>query len=222
MFHRHIPDIIGKNGATIKAIQEVTGARVTVTSNTNVVNNVSQSRISFAGLKAQVSSAKAVIKELMEYHYSPSISPELTHMELTSVPPNFYNVLIGTKGSEIKHIQSNFKVNLYIPNEESELKHVLLVGPPDNVNAASRYVEKIITQAEIRIKNAMGPTGAAPSSNGGGPETTPGAAEEEPLTEPWMQAYVKQPGASSNESPSNSRSFSVDLLAIAQSRPKQR
>ena len=100
-------------------------------------------RITLAGHHTKVSEAKALINELMQYYHTPITHPGLVHQEL-DVPPSIYNIIIGAKGSEIKHIQNNFKVQVYIPNADTLNTNVLVVGEPKNVSQASAYIQKIL------------------------------------------------------------------------------
>lgn len=141
-----------------------------------------------AGTKSQVNSVKAIVKDILQYHHSDIISPELVHLELshTAVPPEVYSVIIGSKGSEIKHIQGNFKISLYIPHADSVNQHVVLVGEADAVASAERYIIKQITNFQNRILNSNG------GFMGASAETPPlpGQEDEEEM-EPWMQQYMR-------------------------------
>lgn len=197
--NRFLPDIIGKGGATVRELQSRTGAKVTVTNDTNIENDIKFSRLTFGGFKSQVNEAKAVVREIMKYFHSDLLNPDMVHVELTpdEVPPEMYNVLIGTKGSEIKHIQGNFKVALHIPHGVQGVEclnnNLVLVGAPSNVDAAVRYINKLV--ANVNARNAE--RGARVSSGGGA-----GAEVEEPL-EPWMMQYVR-PSRHAAESDSTS------------------
>lgn len=100
-------------------------------------------KIGISGMKDNVIKAKALIKELLLYYHTDITHPGVVHEEL-DIPSNFYNYIIGAKGSEIKHIQSNFKVSVHIPNMESVNKNIVVVGQPSNVDHAKKYILKII------------------------------------------------------------------------------
>lgn len=194
---RAIPDIIGKNGAHIRVLQEKTGCKVTITNNTNVVNDVSYSRLGMAGTKVQIAQVKQIVADILQFHHSSVLSPETIHKELdeTLVPEDMYSVLIGSKGSEIKHIQGNFRVSLYIPHDDSQNQHVVLVGTPENVEAAERYIYKQVAAVQSRIADR--------NLRGFQQDVDPNAIlereareqEEELAREPWMQQYVKTSGS---------------------------
>jgi len=147
---RYLPDIIGKGGANIRAIQDSLQVKVIIPPSTSGSNNAlvptetkTSVKIGISGMKDNVIKAKALIKELVLYYHTSITHPGVTHEEL-DIPSNYYNYIIGAKGSEIKHIQSNFKVSVHIPNMESINKNIVIVGQPSNVEHAKKYILKII------------------------------------------------------------------------------
>jgi hypothetical protein len=128
----------------------------------------------------------------MQYHHSSLLVPEHIHRELdvAQVPEDMYSVLIGSKGSEIKHIQGNFRVSLYIPHDDSQNRHVVLVGPEDCVSAAERYIYKqvAIVQARIAERNLRGYQDVDANAV---LEREAREQEEELAREPWMHQYVR-------------------------------
>jgi len=141
----YIPDIIGKQGATRKAIADHTGVRITVPPKESR-DQADDTRIELSGQIAQVAEAKRLIKELTRVYHTPVTHPGFTHAEM-DIAPNLFNIIIGAKGSEIKKIQESFKVSVYIPTAESVTKNVLIVGLEGSVAVAERYIQKIIDQA---------------------------------------------------------------------------
>lgn len=113
---RFLPDIIGKGGASIRAIQAHTGVKISTPSDyTKVLPSgetvtPSKVKIILAGNRDKVSVARGLILDLCKYYYTPVTHPGMTHVEM-SIDPRYYNYVIGSKGSEIKHIQANYKVN---------------------------------------------------------------------------------------------------------------
>lgn len=112
---RFLPDIIGKAGFCIRAIQTHTGVKVSTPSDyTKVLPSgetivPSKVKIVLAGAKDKVAVARSLILDLCKYYYTPVTHPGLTHVEM-DIEPRYYNYVIGSKGSEIKHIQANYKV----------------------------------------------------------------------------------------------------------------
>jgi len=143
--HAYLPEIIGTKGATVKTIQDKLNVRITIPN--NLPGNTTL-KIGVAGLKDDVIKTKALIKELVQFHHTEVTHPGVIHEELDNIASHYYNYIIGPKGSEIKHIQANFKVSIYIPNEYSLSRNILIVGLPSNVDHAKRYILKIIENIE--------------------------------------------------------------------------
>lgn len=146
-----LSDIIGKGGANIKAIQEKLQVRVTIPP-TPVLNNKSDNKvtnvkIAVSGQKESVIKTKALIKELVQFYHTPITHPGYEHVEM-DVEPQYFNYIIGAKGSEIKHIQGNFKVSVHVPSTDSVCKNLLIVGLPNNIEGARKYVLKIIDNVD--------------------------------------------------------------------------
>lgn len=141
---RHLPDIIGKSGATIRSLQDKLSVRVSIPvgagkdGKTNV-------RIGLAGARDNIAQAKEVIREIVTYYHSPVVHPGIVHVGLT-IPSRMFNQIIGAKGSEIRHIQNNFKVSVHIPDSDSAVQEVLVVGEKSGVDQAVRYIQKIVAQ----------------------------------------------------------------------------
>jgi len=62
------------------------------------------------------------------------------------VPHEFFHCVIGTRGSEIKHIRGNYRVDVYMPSEESwcTTENVVCVGKPNDVKKAISYIELLM------------------------------------------------------------------------------
>jgi hypothetical protein len=102
-------------------------------------------RIGLAGEREQIAAAKDIIREITTYYHSDVTHPGLTHAAL-DIPSRMFNAIIGSRGSEIKHIQNNFKVAVHIPNPNSLTQMVIVVGRPSDVDSAVRYIQKITSQ----------------------------------------------------------------------------
>ena len=137
-------------------------------------------KINVAGNKEKVQQAKDLIVELTKYYHTSVTHPGQIHVEM-DVPSALYNYIIGARGSEIKHIQANFKVSVHIPNVDTISKNVLVVGDPHGVKGAEKYIQKIIDQAIADKEHAEK---MADSWVDGEGET------EEAGHEQWMDAYV--------------------------------
>lgn len=141
----YLPDIIGKNGVSIRALQDNLGVKVIIPEGAGK-DDKPKVKIGIAGTREKVAAAKEVIKEITEVYHSSITHPNITHVEI-DVPERLYNFIIGPKGSEIHHIQNNFKVSVHIPNINSVNRNVLVVGGADGVAQAEKYICKIVSQA---------------------------------------------------------------------------
>eukprot|EP01034_Spumella_vulgaris_P021939 gene21940-28019_t len=122
-----------------------TGVKITTPANTSKADGTAATKIkiNLAGPREKVTEARNLIKEITKYYHTSVTHPGVVHTEM-DIPAHYYNYIIGSKGSEIKHIQANFKVNVYIPNAESNNTNVLIVGEPANVAGAEKHVLKLI------------------------------------------------------------------------------
>lgn len=152
---KFLPDIIGKGGASIKAIQQHTGVKIstptgyTRTSPSGETIVPSKVKIVLAGPKDKVALARNLILDLTKYFHTPVTHPGLVHIEL-DIPASYYNYIIGSKGSEIKHIQANYKVTVYIPGAESSHDHLLIVGEETAVQNAEKHIRRLMEKVDIQ------------------------------------------------------------------------
>lgn len=70
------------------------------------------------------------------------------------IPPSSYNHIIGQKGSEIKHIQASYKVEVHIPNDDSINRNVLIVGLPSNVERAQKHIISHLEKIASGVRTA--------------------------------------------------------------------
>ena len=154
---RFLPDIIGKSGFCIRAIQQHTGVKISTPSEyTRVLPSgetvvPSKVKIILAGTRDKVSQARSLILDLTKYYYTPVTHPGLTHVEM-DIPSHYYNYIIGAKGSEIKHIQANYKVTVHIPNADSVNPNLLIVGELTAVQNAEKHIQRLMEKVDERAK----------------------------------------------------------------------
>lgn len=156
---RCLPEIVGVGGKIIKAIQSELDVKLTIPKTdwnpkTIQIGNVEPSvRVGVAGdIPANVKTAKQVIKDLCAYHHHPITHPGLIHQEVY-VPQEFFHCVIGTRGSEIKHIRGNYKVEVYMPSSESwcVTENVICVGKSNDVEKAISYIKLLMERdSELR------------------------------------------------------------------------
>jgi len=215
-----LADIIGAKGATIRAIQEHMGVHLRAPQGV-LRTDTAPVRVEVAGPREKVVEAKALIKELVKWKHHPVTHPNYVHEELADVPSAYHSYIIGRNGTEIRQIQNNFKVGVYIPNAESEslgIKGVLLVGEKKGVEGAERYVRKIVEQAEQRQRERelRDETGATGGAAGGGGRARDADARNNSNDQDEEEAWMAQHGA-------DKRTAFLDIAAAIKtdSKPKK-
>lgn len=204
---RYIPHIIGKGGVVRKALQDASGVRISVPDGV-ARDDPNPVKIGLAGPKPKVAEAKKLIKEITKFYHTSVTHPGMVHVEM-DVPSSMYNYIIGAKGSEIRHIQNNFKVSVYIPNGDSVTQNLLIVGLESGVENAQRYIQKIIDQA-TRDKDAAADVADAWAEQ-----------NDDEVHEPWMDEFTHpSKRKSANGAPKSSEGDSSappSLAAVSQS-----
>ena len=100
-----------------------------------------------------MSIARNLILEITRHYHTPVTHPGIVHKEI-DIDSKYFNFVIGAKGSEIKHIQANYKVSVHIPSEDTHHQHILVVGEPPNVDAAEKHILKLVEKvSDDLIKN---------------------------------------------------------------------
>ena len=179
---KYLKDIIGKSGSVVKALSSHTGVKITIPDNIKAPGpdgKVSKIKIGLTGQREKVSLARALIKDLTKYYHTTVTHPGLVHAEL-EIPANYFNYIIGAKGSEIKNIQGTHKVSVYIPDADSANPNVIVVGEPQNVIAAQSHIEKLITRADERAAAAAAAAAEAAAAIPAAPK--PSATPAAPAT----------------------------------------
>mmetsp|Transcript_1072 Transcript_1072/g.1724 ORF Transcript_1072/g.1724 Transcript_1072/m.1724 type:complete len:496 (-) Transcript_1072:171-1658(-) len=176
----YLSEIIGKNGSCIRTLQDKLGVRVSIPVGAGKDDKATV-KIGIAGPRENIARAKEVIREIQQFFHSPVTHPGLVHSAL-DIPSRMYNNIIGAKGSEIRHIQNNFKVAVHIPGAQSVTQNVLVVGEQDGVNKAVRYIQKIV--AQIGAEEAAA-ADVAETWNEQSADT-----DDAPETEEWMAKYM--------------------------------
>jgi rRNA processing protein Krr1/Pno1 len=170
------PDIIGSKGAIIQLIKKEAKVEVSIPAVPKNPLPGKKYKVTLAGTKQAVALGKEIIKSIALYGHHEITHPGQVHKEM-EVEEWRYRFLIGSKGSEMRHIQNNYKVKVNIPREHSECQNVVVVGEPRDVERAVAYIEKIMYEADQ-------PRGRGAADKA---EDTWGDEGEE---EDWMKAYM--------------------------------
>eukprot|EP00418_Pyrodinium_bahamense_P089172 CAMPEP_0179042810 /NCGR_PEP_ID=MMETSP0796-20121207/16849_1 /TAXON_ID=73915 /ORGANISM="Pyrodinium bahamense, Strain pbaha01" /LENGTH=487 /DNA_ID=CAMNT_0020739187 /DNA_START=74 /DNA_END=1537 /DNA_ORIENTATION=- len=171
------PDLIGKGGIVIRKIKEELGVAVNIPEAPKNAPAGKKYKVTLAGSAAAVEKAKDVINDIIMYYHHPLTHPDLVHDEF-EVADWSLRFIIGKAGSELRHIQNNFKVKMNIPRDHSANKNVVIVGEQFGVERARAYIDKVLWNAEHAPRGRDRADAA---------EDTWGDEEEE---EAWMKDYM--------------------------------
>ena len=131
--------VIGKSGATIRELQESTGAKL------DIPKDQATAVVNISGSKEAVAKATAQIKKLLESQTNPAAAFE--GGTPVSIGPHASRI-IGKGGATIKRIRAETGAELMIPRDgDPNDGTVLLKGTDEAVAAAKAMVEKIIADA---------------------------------------------------------------------------
>mmetsp|Transcript_154496 Transcript_154496/g.494170 ORF Transcript_154496/g.494170 Transcript_154496/m.494170 type:complete len:514 (-) Transcript_154496:63-1604(-) len=172
------PDLIGKQGAVVRKIKEELNVEINFQDVPKGSPPSKKAKVTLAGSAADVEKAKTVINNILMYCHDELTHPGQVHEEL-DIEPWAYRYIIGRAGSEMKHIQANWKVRVNIPRENSANDKVLIVGEAEPVSKAKAYVDKLIWNAENNAKGRDKADTAIADPWG----------DEEPVEE-WMKGYM--------------------------------
>lgn len=173
------PDIIGKEGKIIRKLKEELGVEVTIPPVPKGTGGNKKYKVTIAGKVENVEKAKDVINDIIMYYHHEITHPGEIHEEFT-VPTWSLSFIIGKGGSEMRHIQNNFKVKVYIPRETSTNQNVVVVGEPSGVARAKAYIDKTLANAETGARRERGTEGKNDGDVWG----------DEDEEEPWMKQYM--------------------------------
>lgn len=145
---RMLSEIVGPGGKCIQALQKTLDVKVSIPPtewkpNQVHVGKVKMCNVGIAGSKENSKLCKEAIKQLIEYHHSEVTHPGFIHEEIY-VPQEFFHCVIGPRGSEIKHIRGNYKVDMFMPNADSNTENVVVVGKQSNVDKAISYIQLLM------------------------------------------------------------------------------
>jgi len=172
------PDIIGKGGDIIKAIKKEAKVEIDIPAVPKNGPAGKKYKVMLAGSKTSVLLGKEILNSIAQYGHHEVTHPGQVHKEM-EIEEWRYRFLIGSKGSEMRHIQNNYKVRVNIPREHSECQNVVIIGDPQDVDRASKYIEKVLYEAD------------QPRGRGAAEQSTDDGGDDGPV-EDWMKPYLYQ------------------------------
>ncbi|CAK0896822.1 unnamed protein product, partial [Prorocentrum cordatum] len=127
-----LPDLIGKEGCIIRAIKDALKVEITMPKTSGPPGSgPKRTMVTIAG--------KAENVEKITH-------PGQVHEELEIEEWN-YRFIIGKAGSELRHIEKNYKVRARIPRDETPNRNVVVVGEKRDVERAVAYIYNAIAKA---------------------------------------------------------------------------
>jgi polyribonucleotide nucleotidyltransferase len=133
----HVGVIIGKGGATIKSIQEASGAKVDIESSGDGC------LVSFSGTEVQIAAAKAKVAQVVE---AESAGPELAPGEVSEIidlPESCVGSVIGKAGASIRALQDDTGAKIDISRGTGVCT---VYGQPEGVAKAKEALEAIVAK----------------------------------------------------------------------------
>jgi len=123
-----------------------------------------------------VEKAKIVIDNIAKFGHDDLTHPGVAHEEIEAEEWT-WRYIIGKGGSEMRHIQNNYKVKVNIPRDTSSGEKVVVLGLVVDVARAKAYIEKLIWTAQQ-------PRGRDNKNDAADPWGEEGEEED------WMKAYM--------------------------------
>jgi len=164
-FPSQFHELIGQKGAIVKQLKEQLEVEITfpATPAKGAGKGGNQQaekklKIQVGGPKEGVEQAKAAMNEIIEFHHSDITHPGFVH-KYTHVEPHYFHVIIGKGGGEMKHIQSNYKVKVYIPRGDGETEDIMVVGPEAGVDRAIAYIVRSVENYANKPQGGRGGDG---------------------------------------------------------------
>lgn len=131
---RDVSEIIGRRGVVINALK----------ANFDVDLIIRDDCLYIAGSRRSVYACKHAVHSILKYRHHEVTHPGVFHVAL-DVERQDYGTLIGKKGSELRHIQNAYRVQVYIPRCHG--RDVLVLGDANQIKHAAAYVNKMLLRA---------------------------------------------------------------------------
>jgi len=148
IFKQYHKLVIGKGGANIRKIREETNTQIDLPAEGDKSDN-----IIITGKKENVEEARDRIFKIQNEQAN-------IVTEEVSIPPKYYNSIIGAGGKLVKHIMDECGgVQIKFPNSDSKSDKVVVRGPQDDVDRAKQQLLELASEreqnsfsAEVRAK----------------------------------------------------------------------
>jgi rRNA processing protein Krr1/Pno1 len=142
-----LPDLIGKEGCIIRAVKDALKVEITMPKHSGPPGSgPKRTMVTIAGKADNVETAKEVVNDIVMYYHHDITHPGQVHEELEIEEWN-YRFIIGKAGSELRHIEKNYKVRVRIPRDETPNRNVVVVGEKRDVERGVAYIYNAIAKA---------------------------------------------------------------------------
>ena len=139
--------IIGKEAATLYAIQDMSGARVTIPRRDD-----DSSAILISGSSEAIGKAKSAIQELISKGYSRLLNPEIAEGAV-KLDTSLHGRVVGPGGSVIKILKEKTGATIRIPDRSTGSELIRLSGTKQAVAAAKDAIKMIGKYGYSRMTN---------------------------------------------------------------------
>jgi rRNA processing protein Krr1/Pno1 len=129
--------LIGKGGATIKDLQQRSGARINIPRPEEATNS-----IRLEGTPEAIRKVRGDIEQLLNLKLAEAGAKNTD--EFLEVPKNKHSLIIGKGGSNLRELQEKFQVYVQVPGQNDPSTTVTLHGSTEGIAQAKAQIERLI------------------------------------------------------------------------------
>lgn len=142
-----LPDLMGKEGCIVNVIMEALLVQIDMPEVTVPAGSCpKKTTVTVAGKAENVEMAKNILNDIVMYYHHEVTHPGWVHEDI-EVEQWKYKCITGEAGSELQHIEQNYKVRVRIPSDETLNKNVVVVGEKGDVDQAVAYIHNLLAKA---------------------------------------------------------------------------
>merc|ERR1719450_1603698 len=130
------PSLIGKKGATIRALESEFGCRINI--------NRGEGQVRLRGDEEKLAAAKARIEEMKQEYAEQAAAREKETCSIPIEDPDHIPLIIGSKGATIRRIQDESGCNRIDINRDAMT--VTIRGPEETVEKAKEILEALFEE----------------------------------------------------------------------------
>lgn len=137
--------IMGKNGATLKKINEVCNTQIQIPRSDSTNDDTV-----IEGTSDEIEIAKTIIKEILDNGYSTILNPELICSKIR-VPLDKRSIVLGPSGIYIKKIREATNCKILLPERQSTSEIAEIIGLQKDVDIVINALETLMTDGYSTI-----------------------------------------------------------------------